>query len=255
MPESYSVLSNVAARTSTIELGVLATSVLYRQPTMLAKIVTTLDVLSGGRAILGIGAGHPRTEHEHRAYGYDFPNVATRMTRLEDALLTLRAMLGPPAESDAPPNWPRPTATIPILVAGSGEQRLLRIAARHADMVNLSFPSGDSLDRLPHKLDVLSRHCQSVGRDRAEIAVTYKAVASVGTARDDASHTAERWCTARGLPILPPQAGIFVGEPDDIAAQARPFLDAGVDHLIVELAGGADAKSIALAADALGALA
>jgi len=255
MPESYTVLSNIAARTTSVRLGVLATSVGYRNPALLAKMVTTLDVLSGGRAILGIGAGHPRTEQEHRAYGFEFGDIATRMNRLGEALVTLRAMLGARVAGDAPPNWPRPASgAIPILVAGSGEHRLLRLAARHADMVNLSFPSGDSLDRLPHKLDVLRRHCHSVGRDVSEVTVTYKALASIATARDEAVRAAEAWCTARGIGDVDHRAGVFVGEPDDIAVQAKPFIDAGVDHLVVELAAGADAKSIALAADALAAL-
>lgn len=183
MPEAYSLLNAVAARTSRIQLGVLATSVLYRQPTLLAKQVATLDALSGGRAILGIGAGHPRTEAEHRAYGYEFPGIGRRMELLERALETIRPMIAaeprnPPSNespaNESPPNEPRPARPggVPVLVAGSGEQRLLRIAARHADMINLSFPSGDSLDRIAHKRQVLATHCAAVGRDPDDIAVT-----------------------------------------------------------------------------------
>src|SRR5207253_2727376 len=135
--------------TNRLRLGILATSVLYRQPTLLAKMITTLDALSDGRAILGIGAGHPRTESEHQEYGYDFPSVAERMAVLEDALVLIRSMIGRTPVDGAPACWPRSVgADIPILVAGSGEQRLLRIAALHADMVNLSFPSGDTLERI-----------------------------------------------------------------------------------------------------------
>ncbi|HEX8771875.1 MAG TPA: LLM class flavin-dependent oxidoreductase, partial [Acidimicrobiales bacterium] len=145
MPESYVLLAALAARTTTLELGVLATSVMYRPPALLAKMVTTLDVISGGRAILGIGAGHPRTKAEHQVYGCDFPAIGERMARLGTALETIRSMVGPVPGDGAPPNWPRPARPggIPILVAGSGEQYLLRIAARYADLINLSFPSGD----------------------------------------------------------------------------------------------------------------
>jgi alkanesulfonate monooxygenase SsuD/methylene tetrahydromethanopterin reductase-like flavin-dependent oxidoreductase (luciferase family) len=252
MPESHLVLSAVAATTSELRLGVLATSVLYRNPALLAKMITTLDVLSGGRAVLGIGAAHPRTEDEHVAYGYAFPSIAERMAILDDALSTIRAMTGSNPVVDAPPNWPRPAGDgIPILVAGSGEQRLLRIAARHADMVNLSFPSGDTIDRLGHKLDVLARHCLAVERDPNTITVTYKGLLAVGTSEAEAADAADGWLTPRGLSGLDHSSGVFVGEPSDIAEQVRPFLDAGVDHLVVELTGAPDPKSIALAAEAL----
>lgn len=253
MPEAYLTLAGLSATTTTLRLGVLATSVVYRNPALLAKLVTTLDVLSAGRAVLGIGAGHPRTEAEHRSFGYQFPAIGTRLDMLDEALATIRSMIGPVPVAEAPPNWPRPVSTrgIPILVAGSGEQRLLRIAARHGDMVNLSFPSGDTLGRLPHKLDVLARHCAAVGRDVAEISVTYKALLATGSSAAEARATSERWCRPRGLDGLDHRDGVFVGEPAAIAEQVLPFLEAGVEHVVVELAGGADPKAIALAAEAL----
>lgn len=250
--EANLALSAVAARTRRLRVGVLAASVVYRKPALLAKMITTLDALSGGRVILGIGAGHPRTEGEHREYGYDFPPVAERMALLEDALVLIRSMIGPAPIEGAPTCWPRPQpAGIPILVAGSGEQRLLRIAARHADMVNFSFPSGDTLERLPHKIDVLTRHCATVGRDPCDIAVTYKALLAVGTSRAEAEDVLDRWCTPRGISGASAERGVFVGEPSDIAPQVAPFLEAGVDHLVVELAGGADPKAVILAAESL----
>lgn len=253
MPESHLVLAAVAAMTTELHLGMLATSVLYRRPALLAKMVTTLDVLSGGRATLGIGAGHPRTEGEVVAYGYDFPPLGERMAMLEQALTTIRAMTGATPSADAAPNWPRPAnpGGIPILVAGSGEHRLLRIAAAHADMINLSFPSGDTLDRLPHKLDVLAKHHAAVGRDPESITVTYKALLAVAPSRRDAQQAWDRWRQGRGLPDLDHRAGVFVGEPGDIAEQVRPFLDAGVQHLVVELVDPAEPKAVALAAEAL----
>jgi alkanesulfonate monooxygenase SsuD/methylene tetrahydromethanopterin reductase-like flavin-dependent oxidoreductase (luciferase family) len=235
MPEAYSLLNAVAARTSRLQLGVLATSVLYRQPQLLAKTVATLDALSGGRAILGIGAGHPRTEAKVRAYGYDFPSVARRMQLLDEALGVIRPMLAPTAPPDSPANAPRPVRHLPILVAGSGEQRLLRIAARHADMINLSFPSGDSLERIEHKRNVLATHCATVGRDPDDISVTYKAVLVVDESSTQAHAEWDSWRRARGIPDVDSRAGVFVGSPAEIAEQFEPWLHVGIDHFVVEL--------------------
>ncbi len=257
MPESYLLLGALAATTSTVDLGVLATSVLYRRPELLAKMVTTLDALSGGRAILGIGAGHPRTEAEHRAYGYDFPVVGERMRLLEDALRTIRPMIAAEPGPGSPPNWPRPTrpSGIPVLVAGSGEQRLLRIAARHADLINLSFPSGDLLDRIPHKLAVLATHCRTVGRDPAQIRVTYKAMLSIAHSSDRAQRAWDQWRQPRGIGELDSRAGVFVGEPGHIVEQLQPWLAAGIDHIAFEQPDADDPNAVALAGETLAGLA
>jgi alkanesulfonate monooxygenase SsuD/methylene tetrahydromethanopterin reductase-like flavin-dependent oxidoreductase (luciferase family) len=253
VPESHLVLAAVAATTSKLDLGLLATSVVYRNPALLAKMITTLDVLSGGRAILGIGAGHPRTQAEAESYGYQFPPVGARMGMLDHALDVIRSMTGPAPADGAPPNWPRPLRPggIPVLVAGSGEQRLLRIAAKHADMINLSLPAGDTLARIPHKLDVLCQHCATVGRDPAQITVTYKATMAVAESHDEARAAWDQWGPRFGLSEPDDEAGAFVGEPAQIAGLIQPFIDAGVRHLIVELADGATPESIALAAKAL----
>ena len=253
VPESNLVLAAIAPATTRLDLGLLATSVVYRNPALLAKMITTLDVLSGGRAVLGIGAGHPRTQAEAESYGYSFPPVGTRMEMLDHALGVIRSMTGPELVAGAPPNWPRPLrgGGIPVLVAGSGEQRLLRIAAKHADMINLSLPSGDSLARIPHKLDVLRQHCATVGRDPALITVTYKATMAVAGARQQARAAWDQWGPPRGISEPAAEAGAFAGEPAEIADMIRPFLDAGVQHLVVELADGARPESIALAAKAL----
>lgn len=253
VPESHLVLAAIAATTAKLDLGLLASSVVYRNPAHLAKMITTLDVLSGGRAILGIGAGNPRTQAEAESYGYQFPPVGARMDMLDRALAVIRSMTGPEPVTGAPPNWPRPLrgGGIPVLVAGSGELRLLRIAAKHADMINLSLPSGDTLARIPHKLDVLRQHCATVGRDPAQITVTYKATMSVADSREQARAAWDQWGPLFGISEPAAEAGAFVGEPAEIADMIRPFLDAGVQHLIVELADGARPQSIALAAKAL----
>jgi alkanesulfonate monooxygenase SsuD/methylene tetrahydromethanopterin reductase-like flavin-dependent oxidoreductase (luciferase family) len=135
-------------------------------------------------------------------------------------------------------------------VAGSGEQRLLRIAAKHADMINLSLPSGDGLARISHKLDVLRQHCD-FGRDPAQITGTYKATLAAAESRQHARAAWDQRAQRFGLGEPDADAGGFVGEPAEIADMIRPFLDAGVQHPIVELAGGAAPESIALAAKAL----
>src|SRR5215469_15807632 len=200
-------------------------------------MVTTLDVLSGGRAVLGLGAGHPRTEVEHRAYGIPFPPLGERMDRLEDALRLTRAML----DGDGPPNAPAPIGRLPIMVGGSGERRLLRLVARYADMCNLSGPSGDDLSGIPHKLQVLERHCAAVGRSRRDITVTYKGTLIVARSETGARQAWEANCAARGLP---PQMTAFVGTHEQVASQVAAFLDAGVDEVIVEVPHGHDPDAL-----------
>jgi len=170
MLEGYSVLNFVAAKTERLRLGLLVTGVTYRHPGLLAKTVTTLDVLSGGRAFLGIGAAW--YEREHRALGVPYPPVAERFERLEEALQIFEQMWsddeGPfegkhyqLAETINVPQAlqsPRP----PILIGGGGEKKTLRLVAQYADACNLF---GSSPEEVGHKLDVLRAHCDALGRD------------------------------------------------------------------------------------------
>jgi F420-dependent oxidoreductase-like protein len=158
MLEGWTTLGAMAARTSRIRLATLVTGVTYRNPAMLAKQVTTLDVISHGRAILGLGAAW--NEDEHRGFGYGFPPVRERMDRLEEALTIARLMFTEERPSfegvhyriDGALNSPRPLQAggPPIMVGGGGEQRTLRIAARFADITNWFGP----LDVVSHKRDV-----------------------------------------------------------------------------------------------------
>jgi F420-dependent oxidoreductase-like protein len=183
MLESYTTLGYLAAATERIRLGTLVTGIAYRSLGHLAKLVATLDVLSGGRAICGIGAGW--FEREHRLYGWDFPPLRERFARLEDALELLPLMWGPGSPrfegrtltvSEAI-CYPRPLQErVPILVGGGGERRTLRLVARHADACNLF---GDTAN-VRHKLAVLHEHCAAEGRDPAAITVTH--LASPGNA-------------------------------------------------------------------------
>jgi F420-dependent oxidoreductase-like protein len=175
MFEAFTLLGALAMRTTTPRLLTLVSPVTLRAPWQLAKAVTTLDVLSRGRAVLGVGAGWDVAEHE--AYGIDFPGIGERMDRLDDALAICRAMfrdrratvIGNHYTVADAPNSPRPLAgTIPVLVAGGGERRTLDLVARYGDACNVA---GDPAT-VHHKFDVLARHCERVGRDPAEITKT-----------------------------------------------------------------------------------
>jgi F420-dependent oxidoreductase-like protein len=168
MLEAYTTLAFIAAHTSRARLMAMVTGVTYRHPGILAKTVTTLDVLSGGRAGLGIGAAW--YELEHRGLGVPFPPLAERFERLEDAIqICLRmwsddesAFEGRHYRLERPLNSPQSLTRPhpPILIGGGGERKTLRLVARYADACNL-FPT----PQIPHKLSVLKRHCEAEGRD------------------------------------------------------------------------------------------
>ena len=175
MLEAYTLLAALSARTRDIALGTMVTGVTYRNPALLAKIVTTLDIISSGRAILGIGAAW--NDDEHAGYGYDFPTAKERLDRLEEALQIIPAMFTEETPSfqgrhyriQEVLNNPKPVrGRIPVLIGGGGEKRTLRLVAQYGDACNL-FGGPDDVR---HKLDVLERHCADVGRDPAEITKT-----------------------------------------------------------------------------------
>jgi F420-dependent oxidoreductase-like protein len=255
MLESYTLLAGLAARTSSAHLGTMVTGVTYRNPAHLAKIVTTLDVVSSGRAILGIGAAW--NEDEHRGYGYDFLPVRERMDRLEEALQICRAMFTQEAPSfhgrdyrtEDALNFPRPIRStgIPILVGGSGERRTLRLVAQYADACNLF---GD-LPTIRHKVDVLRRHCEDVGRDPSEIDTTRLGAVVVAPTEAEALKKAEPAAARRGMTIDQYRAYAVMGTPDMVADQARAFLDAGLTGLIFNMPDAYDLETVALAGKTL----
>jgi F420-dependent oxidoreductase-like protein len=177
MLEGYTALGFVAAHTERLRLGLLVTGVTYRHPGLLAKIVTTLDVLSSGRAQLGIGAAW--YEREHRGLGVPFPPLAERFERLEETLQICRQMW---SDDDGPYEGthyslaeticvPRPISRggPPVVVGGSGERKTLRLVARYADACNLF--AGEPAE-VARKVAVLHRHCEDAGRDPDDIRVT-----------------------------------------------------------------------------------
>jgi F420-dependent oxidoreductase-like protein len=177
MLEGYTSLGFVAGQTERITLGLLVTGVTYRHPGLLAKIVTTLDVLSGGRAMLGLGAAW--FEREHLALGVPFPPLGERFERLEETLQICKQMW---SDDDGPYEGrhyqlaetlcsPRPIQTPhpKILIGGGGERKTLRLVAKYGDACNL-FAAGT--DQVRHKLDVLARHCEAEGTDYGAIRKT-----------------------------------------------------------------------------------
>ena len=178
MLEAYTTLAHLAAHTSTLKLGALVTGVTYRHPGLLAKVVTTLDVLSGGRASLGVGSAW--YDREHEGLGVPFPPLAERFERLEETLRICLQMWDPlndgPFEGrhyrlaetlcvPGPVSAPRPE----ILIGGMGERKTLRLVARYADACNLFATTPEEVR---HKLDVLRGHCESEGRDHGTVLKT-----------------------------------------------------------------------------------
>ena len=169
MLEGYTSLGYLAAHTTSVDLGLLVTGVTYRHPGLLAKIVTTLDILSGGRAVLGIGAAW--FEREHLGLGVPYPPLAERFERLEETLQICNQMWDPADNGPFQGTHyqlaetlcsPQPINRPKVLIGGGGERKTLRLVAQYGDACNLF---GSSPDDVAHKLDVLRRHCDDLGRD------------------------------------------------------------------------------------------
>jgi alkanesulfonate monooxygenase SsuD/methylene tetrahydromethanopterin reductase-like flavin-dependent oxidoreductase (luciferase family) len=218
--------------TEQIELGTLVTGVTYRHPGILLKTVTTLDVLSGGRAWLGIGAAW--NEEEHRGLGVPYPSTRERFRLLEDTLRLAHRMfadddspfVGESISLDRPMNHPQPVRRVPIMVGGGGEQRTLKLVAQYADACNV-FDLGLGPEGIPHKLDVIRRHCDEVGRDYEEISKTCltRLTMDTGAALPDG--------------VIPHSVGQAVERLSLLRA-------AGIDHVIFSMANTTDPAAYAL---------
>jgi F420-dependent oxidoreductase-like protein len=236
MLEAYTLLGALASVTSTIKLGALVTGVTYRNPAMLAKQVTTLDVISGGRAILGIGAAWHDIEHE--AMGFDFPPVRERMDRLEEAVQICRAMFteetptfdGRYYRVHGVHNVPRPIQPggPRIMIGGSGEKRTLKLVAQYADLCNIT---GDAAG-VRHKLDVLRGHCDAVGRDPSEIATTRLASLILTDSPAQTKEVRELVASAAGDDA---GLGFNIGEEQEIVDQVGAVIEAGIDTPIFNM--------------------
>src|SRR3954452_2534272 len=248
MLEGNVALAALAARTSRVTLGLLVGGVTYRNPALHAKMTTTLDIVSGGRAVHGLGAAW--FEAEHDAYGFRFPPLKERFEHLEDALRISRAMFtqerptveGTHHRVDGVLNNPRPLrGDIPILVGGSGERKTLRLVAQYADGCNLF---GD-VERAQHLLGVLDRHCEAVGRDPSEITRTRMATLVIAPSHEDAERKRDALIAA-GVPRDRIQTAM-TGDPDEVAEQAQAYADIGIQGLTITVPDMYDLDTVALA--------
>lgn len=252
MLEGNTILSALAARTERLQLGLMVGSVTYRNPALHAKITTTLDVISGGRAIHSLGAGW--YEEEHRAYGFEFPPLKERFERLEDALRIARAMFtqersaveGRHHRVDNVLDNPRPLrGDIPILVGGSGERKTLRLVAQYADGCNVF---GDP-ERIRHLMDVLDAHCEDAGRDPAEITRTRLGTLAIGQTHEEAERRLTAWPDRLDLDPERLKMVLTLGDPDEVGEQIRALRDAGLDGLVFNMPDPHDTDAVALAGE------
>jgi F420-dependent oxidoreductase-like protein len=236
MLESYTILGALGARTERVKLGALVGGVTYRNPALVAKAATTLDVITKGRAICGLGAAW--FDVEHAGLGFDFPPAGERLSRLEEAVQICRAMFTEESPSfegkyysiTNARNVPRPIRPegIPIMVGGGGEKRTLRTVARYADMCNLF---GDA-ETLRHKFDVLRTHCEDAGRPYE--AITRSRLATMVLTEDSAQTDATNQMLA-SLPASRASAAFNVGTEKEILSQIDELEEAGVQYFIFNM--------------------
>jgi F420-dependent oxidoreductase-like protein len=238
MLDSYTLLGALAARTTRVRLGTMVTGVTYRNPAHLAKIVTTLDVISAGRAILGIGAAWYDVEHE--GLGFDFPPAGERLDRLEEALQICRAMFTEEAPSFSgtyyrihearnvpPPVQPGGPA---ILIGGGGEKRTLQLVARYGDMCNIT---GDAAT-VAHKVDVLRGHCEAAGREPSEVTVSRLSTLVLTESEEETAATIDFLEQAMGER----PSGADVGTADQLVARVEELAAAGVEYFVFNMPTG-----------------
>jgi len=257
MFEAYTLLGAIAARTKTVKLGTLVTGVTYRNPAILAKIVTTLDVVSAGRAFLGIGAAW--YDVEHAGLGVPFPPVKERFERLEEALHICRAMFrgerptfeGKHYSVKDAINIPAPITSggPPIMIGGQGEKKTLRLMAEHAEMANFTSP----FDELSRKLEVLQGHCDTVGRDMATINKTSLCTVLIAPTMDEAEGLRNDFLRARGMDWDTLDDGmrslvagrLVVGDGDAAGERIEQLMGLGLDGLTFNLpANGHDPDAV-----------
>jgi F420-dependent oxidoreductase-like protein len=219
--EGYTSLGFLAGQTATIELSLLVTGVTYRYPGLLAKTVTTLDVLSQGRSMLGLGAAW--YDREHAALGFPYPAVSRRFEMLEETLQICRQMW---SDNDGPYQGkhyqlaeticaPQPIRRPPVLIGGDGEKKTLRLVAQYADIWNSTMTE---VDAIKHKIEVLNRHCDAVGRDPGEIGKTVGYFVDPFEDLDGYLRTVEGYA---GLGVELVNAGPFPGNPDPVGFVRR----------------------------------
>ncbi len=228
--ESWSMITATAAVTDRLRLGVLVSGNTYRNPALLAKMAATVDQISGGRLILGIGASWYKLEHE--TFGWEFPSVKERCDRLEEAVELIKMLFTAEGPIDyngqhyklkkayfSPPCTQKPH--IPILVGGNGEKRTLRTLARFGDIANIDLNKAGTPEMFKHKLDVIKRHCEELGRDHSEIKKTMVIPLRILNDEKEAAQYREtrgEWCLYGTIPF--------------IIDRIQQYIDAGAEEII-----------------------
>ena len=224
MLEAYTALGGLATATKNVQLGTLVTGNTYRNPALLAKAITTLDVVSQGRAVLGIGTGW--FELEHDSLGYEFGTFTDRFNKLDEALQIILPMLkgerptvdGKYYKTKEAMAEPRFRDHIPLMIGGSGEKKTIPLAARHFDHLNIIA----GFDELPHKVAVVKERCEEIGRDPATLETSSLVIAII-----------DENVTADVIPDDFKQQAVF-GSPEQVVEQIKTkVLDAGIDGVII----------------------
>jgi F420-dependent oxidoreductase-like protein len=247
MLECYSLLSALARETKNVKLSSLVTGNTYRHPAVLAKTVTTLDIVSNGRAMLGIGAGWYELEHD--AFGIEFGTFTDRFEKLEESLQIIGPMLrgekatlaGKWYTATEAMNQPAPASDVAIMIGGAGEKKTLRMAAQYADESNLICADHE----IEHKLEVLAGHCAAIGRDRAEITVSKQSNCCIAPTHDEAYADMLAYLNRRGLDTstmseddLAPWLGLITwGNPDEVGEHFSNLLSQheGLDGFTINM--------------------
>jgi F420-dependent oxidoreductase-like protein len=245
MLECYTLLGALAQHTSKVRLGALVTGNTYRNPAILAKSITTLDHVSGGRAQLGIGSGW--FELEHDSFGIEFGTFTDRFEKLEEALQVILPMLRGERPTFAGKHYnvvdainePAPLSRIPVMIGGSGEKKTLRMVAQYADLGNLTCDPAE----VPRKLEALAGHCDRLGRDRGEIVLSWNRSACIAPTTAEAEADRNAFLATRGMDYtsLPADiqamidAVLVVGDAATVGEKFAEWKATGIDGFTVSL--------------------
>ena len=240
--ECWTTLSALAAVTENLRLIPMVLANTYRPPALMAKMASTLDVISKGRLELGIGAGGGGTDHQ--ASGYAFPSTAERVRMLDEAMVIIKGLwsgelgnfegryyrLENAHQEPRPVQQPHP----PILIGGHGERHLLRVAARHAEICNIG--SEMTLEEHRQKLAVLERHCREAGRDFGEIEISHNALTLIAETQTEFDQVVARRAAQSNVSTSTYRdslRGAIAGTPDQCAEQIQGYVDAGITYFFL----------------------
>lgn len=252
--ECWTSIAALARDTTRIRIGQMVTGNSYRNPALLAKMASTVDVLSHGRLDFGIGAGW--YEHEYRAYGYPFPSAPERLRHLREAVQVILALWtqeeahfkGKHYHIQGAINQPKGVQKphIPLLIGGGGEQVTLKLVAQYADACNLSYADVPSLR---HKLAVLKKHCEAVGRDYESIRRTVLLMCAIAPTDEEAYAKTQSIPFRRSIPAAKVPETALVGTPANIRQRLAAYEEAGAQEIILYMPDAKDLDAVRLFAE------